>query len=76
MDIKSDIHNIFLASLLAVSSLTFAAGGGPAIESELLGVENDATLITKEVNKDLLKILPFSDMEDFKNAQKGFIARG
>jgi len=62
--------------MLSGSSLTFAAGGGPATESEPLGVENDATLITTEVNNDLLKILPFSDTEDFKNAQKGFIARG
>ncbi|MCK5479276.1 MAG: MBL fold metallo-hydrolase, partial [Methylococcales bacterium] len=76
MEIKSDIYIIILASSLAVSSYAFAAGGGPAIESELLGVENDATLITTEVNNDLLKILPFSDTEDFKNAQKGFIARG
>jgi len=76
MDIKSVIYNIFLASSLAVSSLTFAAGGGPTQEAEPLGIEKEATLITTEVNNDLLKILPFSDTEDFKNAQKGFIARG
>jgi len=74
--LKSNINIIILASMLSGSSLTFAAGGGPATESEPLGVENDATLITTEVNNDLLKILPFSDTEDFKNAQKGFIARG
>lgn len=76
MKLKSNINIIILASMLSGSSLTFAAGGGPATESEPLGVENDATLITTEVNNDLLKILPFSDTEDFKNAQKGFIARG
>ena len=76
MKVKSDINIIILASALTVSSVTFAAGGGPATEAEPLGVENDATLITTEVNNDLLKILPFSDTEDFKNAQKGFIAHG
>ena len=52
MKIKSGINIIILASALSVSSLVFAAGGGPATESEPLGVENDATLITKEVNDD------------------------
>lgn len=76
MKIKSVINIIILASALSGTSFTFAAGGGPAQEAELLGIEKEATLITTEVNKDLLKILPFSDRKDFKNAQKGFIARG
>lgn len=76
MKIKLFINIIILAGALSVLQLAFATGGGPATESEPLGVENDATLITIEVNNDLLKILPFSDTEDFKNAQKGFIARG
>jgi len=76
MNIKSSIQTVFLISLLCSNSLLYASGGGPAKESEPLGVEKDATPITSEVNKDLLKMLPFSDREDFKNAQKGFIDRG
>ncbi len=76
MLIKPVMHIIVLVSGLCVTSLAYAAGGSPATESKLLGVEKDATPTTREVNKDLLKILPFSDREDFKNAQKGFIARG
>jgi len=76
MKTKSVINIVILAGALSVLQLAFATGGGPATESEPLGVENDATFITTEVNNDLLKILPFSDTEDFKNAQKGFIARG
>ena len=68
MKIKSSIHIIVLASALCGTSLTFAAGGGPTKEAESLGTEKDATSITTKVNKDLLKVLPFSDMEDFKNA--------
>ena len=66
---------IIFASIAYMPS-ALASGGGPAKESELLGVEKIATPITTKVNKDLLKILPFSDREDFKNAQRGFIARG
>ena len=58
------------------TSLTYAASGGSAKEAEALGSENDATPITTKINKDLLELLPFSDMEDFKNAQTGFIDRG
>jgi alkyl sulfatase BDS1-like metallo-beta-lactamase superfamily hydrolase len=76
MLIKPVMQIIVLVIGLCVTSLTYAAGGGPATEPELLGVEKDATPITTEVNKDLLRMLPFSDTEDFKNAQKGFIDRG
>jgi len=69
-------HIVVFISALCVISLAYSSGGGPVKESELLGVEKDATPITAEVNKDLLKVLPFSDRADFKNAQKGFIARG
>ena len=34
-----------------------------------------ATQVTKAVNQAVLQALPFSDMKDFENAQKGFIAR-
>jgi len=54
----------------------FAHGGGSGEAAEPLGVEKDATSFTQKVNKDLLKVLPFKDTEDFKNAQEGFIARG
>lgn len=33
-----------------------------------------ATKVTKEKNKAVLNELPFSDVEDFKNAERGFIA--
>ena len=71
--LKIVVAAIFISSL---TSPVFSSGGAPAKESELLGVEKDATPITAEVNKDLLKMLPFNDIEDFKNAQKGFIASG
>ena len=76
MSIKPVIQIVVLSIALCVTSLAYAAGGGSGKEAELLGTEKDATPITERVNKDLLKDLPFSDMEDFKNAQKGFIARG
>ena len=76
MSIKPVIQIAVLSIALCVTSLAYAAGGGSGKEAEPLGTEKDATPITERVNKDLLKDLPFSDMEDFKNAQKGFIARG
>jgi alkyl sulfatase BDS1-like metallo-beta-lactamase superfamily hydrolase len=76
MSIKPVIQIVVLSIALCVTSLAYAAGGGSGKEAEPLGTEKDATPITERVNKDLLKDLPFSDMEDFKNAQKGFIARG
>ena len=66
---------IFLASMAFIPS-ALTAGGGPVEAAKPLGVEKNATPVTREVNKDLLKLLPFSDTEDFENAQKGFIARG
>ena len=76
MSIKPVTQIVVLSIALCVTSLAYAAGGGSGKEAEPLGTEKDATPITEEVNKDLLKNLPFSDREDFKNAQKGFIARG
>ena len=76
MKLRPSIHLVFLALVLCNTSVTYAASGGPAKEAESLGTENDATTTTTNVNEDLLKLLPFSDMEDFKNAQKGFIDRG
>lgn len=70
---------ITAAMLLGFSfsvQVAFSSGGGPAISAEPLGVEKDATIFTQEINKDLIKVLPFKDMRDFENAQKGFIARG
>jgi alkyl sulfatase BDS1-like metallo-beta-lactamase superfamily hydrolase len=65
-----------LLSLTLSAPLAFASGGGPVTAAEPLGVEKDATSFTQEINKDLLKVLPFKDSRDFENAQKGFIARG
>jgi len=68
-----------VVAAVLISSLTtpvFSSGGGPVTEAKPLGIEKPATAKTAEINKDLLKMLPFSDMEDFKNAQKGFIASG
>ena len=76
MSIKPVIQIVVLSIALCVTSLAYAAGGGSGKEAEPLGTEKDATPITERVNKDLLKDLPFSDMGDFDNAQKGFIARG
>lgn len=61
---------------MAFIPCAFSSGGGPVTEAKPLGIEKPATAKTAEINKDLLKMLPFSDMEDFKNAQKGFIASG
>lgn len=76
MNIKTVKKIFVIASALCVTSLTYASGAGPAKEAALLGIEKNATSATAKVNKDLLKVLPFSDREDFKNAQKGFITRG
>ena len=76
MSMKPVIQVVLLSIALCVTSLAYAAGGGSGKEAEPLGTEKDATPATKTVNKDLLKNLPFRDMKDFKNAQKGFIARG
>ena len=76
MSMKPVIQVVLLSIALCVTSLAYAAGGGSGKEAEPLGIEKDATPATKTVNKDLLKNLPFHDMKDFKNAQKGFIARG
>ncbi len=65
-----------LLSLILSVPLVFAHGGGVNAIAEPLGIEKDATIFTKQLNKDLIKVLPFKDTEDFKNAQKGFIARG
>ena len=46
-------------SLTLFAPLAFASGGGPSIVAELLGVEKDATSFTQEINKELLKVLPF-----------------
>ncbi len=67
---------IILLSLSLFGSLAFASGGGSGIAAKPLGVEKDATSFTQIINTDLLKVLPFKDSRDFKNAQKGFIARG
>jgi len=65
-----------LLSLMLSAPLAFASGGGPVTAAESLGVEKDATSFTQKINKELIKVLPFKDTRDFKNAQKGFIARG
>ena len=62
-----------LLSLTLLASLAFASGGGPVTAAEPLGVEKDATSFTREINKDLLKVLPFKDARDFENAQKGVL---
>ena len=66
---------ILVISMVFITS-ALASGGGPVKAAKALGIEKDATPTTVQVNRDLLKMLPFSDMEDFKNAQKGFIATG
>jgi len=66
---------VILASM-AFIPCAFSSGGGSVKAAQPLGVEKGATPTTAEINKDLLKMLPFSDREDFKNAQKGFIASG
>ena len=73
---KSVSTSIIILASMAFMPFALAAGGGPIEAAKSLGIEKDATAITREVNRDLLKILPFSDTEDFENAQKGFIARG
>ena len=73
---KEISKTIFILASMAFIPSALASGGGPLIAATPLGVEKDATPTTAEVNEDLLKVLPFSDTEDFKNAQKGFIARG
>ena len=70
------ITTTILLSISLCAQFVFASGGGPVKESTLLGSEKDATEQTIALNKDLLKRLPFSDTRDFKNAQRGFIARG
>ncbi len=57
----------FLLLFLPVNKV-FAHGGGSGEAVEPLGVEKDATIFTQEANKYLLKVLPFKDTEDFKNA--------
>ncbi len=76
MNIKTAISITIFTSTLCATSFAYAAGTGPAKEAALLGIEKNATPATAKVNKDLLKVLPFSDREDFKNAQRGFIDRG
>ncbi|MFV9691887.1 MAG: alkyl/aryl-sulfatase [Desulfobacteria bacterium] len=76
MQHKSMFTVAILLSLTLSVPLAFASGGGPVTSAEPLGVEKDATSFTQQINKDLLKVLPFKDSRDFENAQKGFIARG
>ncbi|BAO44925.1 alkyl/aryl-sulfatase [Thiolapillus brandeum] len=66
---------IVLASALFASA-ALASGGGNSTGVAPLGSEKDATATTIKVNEDLLKALPFSDTQDFKDAQKGFIETG
>jgi len=70
------VTSVIMMSLILSAPVAFSSGGGPTAKAEPLGVEKDATKHTQEINKDLLKVLPFKDERDFKNAQKGFIARG
>ena len=70
------ITSIIMTSYVLLIQSAYASGGGAVVASEPLGIEKDASTFTQKINKDLLKVLPFKDTRDFKNAQKGFIARG
>jgi len=67
---------LILITIALCTPLVFAHGGGSVKEAKLLGSEKDATHQTIALNEDLLKQLPFKDIRDFKNAQRGFIAGG
>ncbi len=66
---------VFLVTLM-LATQSYSHGGGAAVAAKALGIENEASASTIQINKDLLNALPFSDTEDFKSAQKGFIAEG
>jgi len=66
---------IMIISMAFITS-ALASGGGPVKAAKVLGVEKNATPQTVQINRDLLKDLPFSDTDDFKRAQRGFIAHG
>ena len=45
-----------------------------ALASQAADKTNDATTVTKKANKEVLKILPFKNKQDFENAKRGLIA--
>lgn len=58
------VRILSIAGFLLVSSVSYAAEG-----------PKPATKYTKEANNSVLQKLPFSDKQDFKDAQRGLIAR-
>ena len=65
-----------VSCFLVMSSTLYSHGGGPAINAKALGSEQPASKQTMRVNSDLLNNLPFKDTKDFKDATRGFIAKG
>ena len=61
--------NKFKSALFIALSVSLAAPASSATGAK------PATAHTKEENAAVLKALPFSDKEDFENAQRGFIAK-
>lgn len=62
MKVKKNVFKLLVISLM-LSSLALAAEE-----------PKEATNFTKEKNEQVLKELPFSDTQDYKDAKKGFIA--
>ncbi|MFC2074752.1 alkyl/aryl-sulfatase [Bdellovibrionota bacterium] len=60
---------LFLLTVMLTVSLTFVCEAKNRVAKP-----NDATAITKKANHSLLKELPFSNKQAFKDARKGFIA--
>ncbi len=67
---KATVSILILLNFLFFSDFAFAEA------PKALGIEKDSTESTLKVNEDLLKVLPFKDTRDFKNATKGFIDKG
>jgi len=64
-----------IASFIGVIALSGCTATNPTIENSSASEPKSATKYTIEANQAVLKSLPFSDKQDFEDAQRGFIAK-
>lgn len=61
-------------SLCAVTLIALGTANAQAASYDFNSKSKSATSYTKSLNEEVVKQLPFSNKDDFKNADKGFIA--
>ncbi|MBV1915921.1 MAG: MBL fold metallo-hydrolase [Pseudomonadales bacterium] len=69
------MKNVTLASLLGAILISGCSAPDPETGNSTTSEPKAATKYTIEANQAVLASLPFSDKQDFENAQRGFIAK-